>query len=103
MKMSNFADIFLGVNARENLNLAYFASPSTWIDKYMPPTLIQSGAADVIVPIACSREIDAKIREICGDDRVQYDEFTDYAHGDPRFSESGNIDRMINWLKQTLS
>ncbi|MCL2124649.1 MAG: alpha/beta hydrolase [Oscillospiraceae bacterium] len=103
MQMANFADIFLGVNARENTNLAYFASPSTWITKEMPPTLIQSGAADEVVPIACSREIVAKICEICGDDRVVYDEFPDYGHGDERFSSPENIARMLAWLKQTLS
>ena len=102
MPMANFADIFLGVNARENLNLAYFASPSAWITKSMPPTLIQSGAADAVVPIECSREIAVKIREICGEGRVEYDEFPDYAHGDERFSEESNINRMIAWLKQAL-
>ena len=103
MKLANFADIFLGVNARENTNLAYFASPSSWITKSMPLTLIQSGAADAVVPIECSREIAAKIRDVCGNEHIVYDEFPDYAHGDERFTEDSNIARMIDWLKQALS
>jgi len=100
--MENFADIFLGVNARENTNLAYFASPLSWITKDMPPTLIQAGVADEAVPVESSREIAAKISEICGVERVEYDEFPDFTHGDPRFSEEKNINRMITWLKRAM-
>ncbi|MCL2226968.1 MAG: alpha/beta hydrolase [Oscillospiraceae bacterium] len=103
LAQDNFADVFLGVNARENQNLAYFASPSTWITGTMPPTLIQSGAADEVVPVECSREIAAKIKDVCGSDRITYDEFPDYTHGDPRFSEDSNINRMIDWIKKALS
>ena len=102
MPMENFADIFLGVNARENRNLAYFASPSSWITKNMPPTLIQAGAADTIVPVDCSREVATVIKEVCGADRVEYDEFPGYMHGDPRFSDETNTNRMISWLKKIL-
>ena len=100
--IENFADIFLGVNARENKNLAHFASPSSWITKSMPPTLIQAGAADTIVPVECSREIVVKIKEICGADRVDYDEFQDYMHGDPRFSDENNMKRVFDWLAKVL-
>jgi len=100
--MPNAADVFLGVNALENSNLAYFASPESWVTKDMPPTLIQSGAADMIVPVDCPRGIAAKINEVCGAGRVEYDEFPDYGHGDPRFSSEENIARMIDWLSRIL-
>ena len=102
MPMANFADIFLGVNARENPNLAYFASPEAWITKDMPPTLIQSGADDQVVPIECSRGLVRKINEVCGPGRVEYDEFPGYTHGDPRFSEDSNITKMLNWLEKMV-
>lgn len=102
MPMANFADIFLGVNAREHPNLAHFASPSSWVTKDMPPVFLQHGAADALVPAECSRGIYAKICEVCGEDRVIYDEFPDYTHGDPRFSSEENISHMINWLKKHL-
>jgi len=101
--MANFADIFLGVNAREHTNLARFGSPSTWITKDMPPTFLQHGTADEVVPVECSREVYEKIIEVCGDDRAIYDEFPGYAHGDARFSDESNITYMIDWLKKKLT
>jgi len=101
-KMDNFADIFLGVSAPKNPNLAYFAAPETWITPKMPPTFIQCGAADEIVPVECSRSIAARIEAVCGRDRVTYEEFEGYAHGDMRFNEEANIRHMIEWLQKTL-
>jgi acetyl esterase/lipase len=103
MKMANFADIYLGVSATENPNLAYFAAPETWITPKMPPTFIQCGAADEIVPVQCSRSIAAKIKEVCGSDRVTYEEFEGYTHGDMRFNDEANIRHMVEWIKKTLS
>ncbi len=102
MKMDNFADIYLGVSATENPNLAYFAAPETWITAKMPPTLIQCGAADEIVPTDCSRSIAAKIKAVCGSERVTYEEFEGYTHGDMRFNEEANIRHMVEWLQKTL-
>jgi acetyl esterase/lipase len=101
-KLDNFADIFLGVPAPENPNLAYFAAPETWITDKMPPTFIQCGAADEVVPVACSRSIAAKIEAVCGKARVVYEEFEGYTHGDPRFNDEANIRHMADWLKKTL-
>jgi acetyl esterase/lipase len=102
MKMDNYADIFLGVNAREHPELAYFANPESWITEKMPPTLVQVGAADEIVPYLCSKHIAEKIAAVCGPDRVTYEEFEGYTHGDMRFNEEGNIIHMIEWLKARL-
>jgi acetyl esterase/lipase len=101
-KMANYADVFLGVNARENTNLAYFASPETWITKGLPPVLIQHGIADEVVPIECSRRIAAKIEEICGKDCVVLEQFEGFTHGDAGFNTPENIKRVINWLKEKL-
>jgi len=102
MPLANFADIFLGVNAREHPNLAHFASPAAWITKDMPPTFLQHGGADTLVPAECSRIVYEKIQKLCGDNHVIYDEFPDYTHGDERFSSDDNIAKMIDWLKQRL-
>ncbi|MDR0859003.1 MAG: alpha/beta hydrolase [Oscillospiraceae bacterium] len=102
MKMDNYADIFLGVNAREHPELAYFANPESWITSKMPPTLVQVGAADEIVPYLCSKHIADKIAAVCGPERVTYEEFEGYTHGDMRFNEESNILHMIDWLKKTL-
>jgi acetyl esterase/lipase len=103
MKTSNYADIFLGVNARENPNLAYFANPESWITKDLPPVLIWHGTADIISTIEGSRRLAAKVEQLCGKDRVVFEEFEGYSHGDMRFSLPENFNRLIDWLKIQLS
>ncbi|MCL1804525.1 MAG: alpha/beta hydrolase [Clostridiales bacterium] len=100
--LHNFADVFLGVPCREHPNLAYFANPESWVTPDLPPMLIQTGAADQVVPVACSRNLVKRIEEVCGKGRVVYDEFPDYAHGDPRFHDPANHRRIYNWLKAAL-
>lgn len=100
--LANYMDIFLGANSREVKNLSYFASPETWITPELPPVLLQHGIADQIVPIACSRNLAAKIEAVCGKERVLFEEFEGYAHGDERFSAPENIAKMLRWLKEKL-
>ena len=100
--MPNFMDIFLGASCREYPHLVYFATPDSWVTKDMPPVLLQHGAADMLVTAECSRRLAKRIEEICGKDRVTYDEFDDYTHGDIRFSSPENIDRVFNWLNEKL-
>lgn len=101
-KLDNYADIFLGANCREAQNLAYFASPETWVTPDMPPVLIQHGTTDEIVPITCSQRLAAKIEAICGKDRVQFEPFEGYMHGDMRFNNPDNVAKMLKWLKEKL-
>ncbi|MDR3311449.1 MAG: alpha/beta hydrolase [Oscillospiraceae bacterium] len=101
-KMDNYADIFLGVNARENENLAYFAGPDAWIDKDVPPVLLQHGVADEIVPVECSRKLAETIASAAGADRVILEEFEGYTHGDTRFNSGDNIARCVAWVREKL-
>ena len=103
MPLDNMADIFLGIDSRKHPNLAHFAAPEAWVTKDMPPTLLQHGAADALVPAECSRGIYAKIRDVCGDDRVIYDEFPQHTHGDPRFGSEENLAYIAEWLKKILA
>jgi len=100
--LQNFADVFLGVPCREYPNLSYFANPESWITPELPPMLIQTGAADQVVPVECSRNLAKRIEEVCGKGRAVYDEFPDYAHGDPRFHDPANHRRIFDWLKEVL-
>jgi len=102
-KMPNYADIFLGVNAREHPELAWFSTPSTWLTKDMPPIYIQHGVADEVVPVECSRLLRERIEQVCGKDRYVYEEFEGYTHADMRFNEDGNIQKIIAWLKTALN
>ena len=83
-------------------HLAYFANPETWITSSMPPILLRMGAADRIVDVESSRRLAKRIEEVCGKDRVDYDEFPDYEHGDERFNSPENQKRMWDWLKDKL-
>jgi acetyl esterase/lipase len=102
MKMDNYADIFLGVSAPEFPTLARFAAPDTWVTKELPPVLLQHGIADEIVPVECSRKLAKRIAEVCGADRVVFEEFEGYTHGDMRFNSPENIARVIKWVKEAL-
>jgi len=101
-KMSNYADVFLGVNAREHPELARLATPSTWITPSLPPIYIQHGTADEIVPVECSRRLRERVEQVCGSDRYAYEEYEGYTHGDPRFNDDAVVSRLIDWLKKVL-
>lgn len=98
----NFADIFLGVKATEHPNLAYFASPETWVTKDAPPALIQVGSDDAVVPPDCSINLANRIASVCGTKRVTLDVFQGYAHGDMRMNEPENLSRVFSWLREKL-
>lgn len=97
-----FDDIFFGAKCADHPNLARFAAPETWITPAMPPVLLQHGANDEIVTPDCSRRIAKRIAEVCGADRVDYDEIPGYAHGDPGFYSDANLERMFTWLREKL-
>jgi len=97
-----FEDVFMGLKCVDYPGLARFASPEAWITKDLPPVLLQHGAADDIVTVECSRQIAKRITEVCGADRVTYDEFPDYTHGDGRFYDDENLERVFKWLAEKL-
>jgi acetyl esterase/lipase len=100
--LRNFADIFLGAACQENPNLAYLAAPESWITPDLPPILIQMGEADQIVPVECARSLSRRIEEVCGRERLVYDEFPGYVHGDPRLHDMANRERIYSWLREKL-
>ncbi|MDR2355880.1 MAG: alpha/beta hydrolase [Clostridiales Family XIII bacterium] len=99
----DFGSVFLGADCRTHSNLAYFASPETWIAKNMPPVLLQHGDADVIAAPECARRIAEKIKARCGTDRVALDMFAGYAHGDARFYGQENLKRVTDWIRSKLA
>jgi len=99
---ANFADVFFGARCQEHQNLTYFANPESWITSDMPPILLQMGDGDKVVPVECSRRLAKRIEEVCGKERVDYDEFPGYSHGDARFHDPANHKRIFGWLKEKL-
>jgi len=99
----NNHDAFFGAMIMENQHLARFADPIRWITPDMPPILIQAGEADQVVTVECSRKLARRVEEVCGKDRVVYNEFPDYAHGDPRFHDPANKKHVFGWLLEKLN
>jgi acetyl esterase/lipase len=97
-----FEDIFLGVPTTKHRNIARLAAPEQWVTKDAPPVLLQHGTDDDAVTIENARSIAGKIREVCGPDHATLDEFEGYLHGDERFYDDENLERVFAWLKETL-
>ena len=95
-------DAFFGADLLQYAHLAWIANPESWVSPAMPPILIQAGAADQVVTVECSRRLAKRVEEVCGKDRVDYDEFPGYAHGDERFHDPANHKRQWDWLKEKL-
>jgi acetyl esterase/lipase len=96
-----FDDIFLGVRTVQHPNLAYFASPETYVTKNAPPVLFQHGEDDDIVCIEASRRIAAKMDAVCPG-KARLEAFPGYLHGDPRFYADENLDHVFDWLRAAL-
>ncbi|MDR0906174.1 MAG: alpha/beta hydrolase [Oscillospiraceae bacterium] len=99
----DFATMFLGADPRERPGLAYFADPTNFITDKMPPTLIQAGTADEVVPTPASVALAERIAKICGPDRVTLSLAEGAAHGDPVFTEKPNQDVIFAWLDSVLN
>jgi acetyl esterase/lipase len=97
-----YEDVFLGLSATEHRNLADLSAPERWVTKDAPPMLLQHGTGDEVVTIECARSLAKRLADVCGADRVVLDEFEGYLHGDERFYEDGNLDRVFAWLKERL-
>ena len=98
----DFATAFLGVDAREHQELAAFADPTNYITPQMVPTLIQAGSEDEVVPTAASIVLAEKIAAVCGAERVQLDILEGATHGDPRFNEPENQEKIFAFLDRVL-
>jgi acetyl esterase/lipase len=97
-----FEDVFLGLKCIDHQNLTRFASPENWITDKLPPVLLQHGEADEVVTVECSRRLAKKIANVCGPERVTFDEFPGWAHGDPGFYGDANLERVFKWLREAL-
>jgi acetyl esterase/lipase len=98
----DFAAMFLGADPREKPGLAYFADPANFVTDRMPPVLLQAGTADEVVPTPASVALAERISAVCGSSRVRLDLLEGAAHGDPRFNEKENQDKIFGWLGKVL-
>jgi acetyl esterase/lipase len=78
------------------------ANPATYVRENAPPFLIQHGVGDPVVPVQQSVELAAKLREVCGEDRVILDLIEGAEHADPKFETPGNVRKVLDFLDQNL-
>ena len=103
MKMPNFADMFAGgISCRDNPELMSLTWPGSYVTKDCPPTLIQGGTADQIVPYEASPDLVNKINEVCGDGRAILDVFEGCTHGHPDYGTPKNEERLFAFLDSVL-
>lgn len=101
-RMPNFADLYMGLNCRENEALTRLANAAGYVRPNHPPMLLWAGTADAIVPYECSVELTERINNICGAGRATFESFEGYAHSDDRFAKPDKIDRMFSFIDTHL-
>ncbi|MCD8008964.1 MAG: S9 family peptidase, partial [Clostridiales bacterium] len=74
------------------------ASPITYVTADYPPTLLQQGTGDVLVPYLQAVEFHDRLSAICGPDRVQLDLFPGAGHGAAEIKADANLLRCLRFL-----
>ena len=104
----NLMSIFLGANPRLYPDLAVWLNPLTWITKDFPPTLVQVGDSDTVVPCTESEQLAAVIEQRCGKDRVRFEKNAGWNHCALNhivtldWFQTANQDRVFAFLDQVL-
>ena len=101
-KMGNWTDVFMGLNCRGREGLMKLAWPGSYVRPNCPPFLLQAGTGDEIVPYENSIQFAKRINDVCGEGRAVIELFEGCAHGDIRFSEKENLDRMYAFADEAL-
>ncbi len=100
--------IFIGANPRLFPDLAVWLNPLTWITKDFPPTLVQVGNQDAVVPCTESEQLAAVIEQRCGAERVRFEKFDGWNHCALNhivtvdWFMKANQDRVFGFLDQAL-
>lgn len=95
-------DILMGVGCSSIENLVRFAQPVDMVHCDIPPTLIQHGRFDPMVPYQQSTELAHRIAAVAGVDRVSLHINEDCTHGDPKFGDDKRLGEILEFLKKIL-
>lgn len=82
-------------------NTLISASPVSYINKDMPPILLQHGNIDTICPIDQSERF-YRLALKTGNDKVFFDTIKNAEHGDKKFETEENMERIVNFLDEYL-
>lgn len=88
----------LGRKISDVPELVRAASPLTYINKQVPPFLIQHGLLDQVVPVEQSIHFAAALEKIAGKNKVTLEILDNAGHGDPLFETPQNVKRVLDFL-----
>ena len=105
---ANLMSVYLGANPHLFPDIAALLNPIAHVTKDFPPTLVQVGKNDAVVPCAESERLAAAIEERCGAERVCFQEFDGWNHCalnhivTPDWFMKANLDRVFGFLDRVL-
>ena len=105
---ANLMSIYLGANPRLFPDLAVLLNPLTYIAKGFPPTLVQVGNQDAVVPCSESERLAAVIEARCGKETVRFQAFDGWNHCALNhivtrdWFMKANLDRVFRFLDEVI-
>ena len=105
---SDLTTIFIGANPRRFPDAAALLDPVTYITKEFPPTLVQVGRDDTVVPCRESQRLADVLEQRCGADRVRFQIFDGWNHCalnhivTADWFMKANMDRIFGFLDEVL-
>ena len=85
-----------------NKNLLRVISPYSMVHKDIPPTMIQQGMVDAVVPYQHSTLLAERIVEVCGADRVHLCTYPERNHSDKDFMTLENCKEVLAFFDKYL-
>ena len=85
-----------------DLNMLHLISPIQYVHKDIPPTMIQQGEKDPIVPKQNSTILADKIRKVCGPERVDLRLYPERTHSDGAFMGTENCMEVLPFFDKYL-
>ena len=96
-------DELLGVSADLIPNLARFVNPIDNVHPAIPPTLIQHGRYDPIIPYQQSVELYEKIISVAGAEMAELDLSEEFLHADPGYAADESVKRIFDFIDKYLT
>jgi len=95
--------LLLGNKITEIPDRVKAANPETYITPAAPPFYLQHGTMDPVVPVQRSINFAAKLEQVAGKDCVQLELLEGAEHGDPRFENPENVEKVLDFLDAHLT
>ena len=86
----------------EDKQMLELISPISYVHRNIPPTMIQQGGSDPIVPKQHSTLLAEKIERVCGKERVELHLYPERTHSDGAFMTSENCAEVLVFFDKYL-